>query len=382
MVFIDMESDLLLNEVKVTANRYNKFSNHSITDIPLQQIKMAPAMLGEVDVFKTLQMLPGVKNTRAGFSGFVVRGGSPDQNLILIDEIPIYNSSHYYGLFSVVNENSLQSVRFMKGAIPAKFGGRLSSVVDITLKEGNQNKTEKEISVGIMSSSFMLNGPLKKGRTTYSISGRRSMLDLLMLPYFLAFDKAREGYYFGDLSAKIVHSFSAKDKVSLSFFTSKDKRFNVSGKRNYEEQGNKIQMSRDQGYKWGNNILAAKWSRIQSAKLAFNTSIYLSNFYLERHIRDKVEQKGDVFRNETSFESNILDLGIRSDWQYYPHNLHHINFGIAATNHHFKPGVTVFYDKNIETGETVNNTFGDLPADLIEMVGYIDYNIALHAFLL
>lgn len=379
MVFVDMESDLMLEEVKVTANR--RFRNSSITEIPLMQIKMAPAMLGEVDVFKTLQMLPGVKNTREGFSGFVVRGGSPDQNLILIDDIPIYNSSHYYGLFSVINDNALQSVRFMKGAIPARFGGRLSSVVDITLKEGNQKKKEKEIEIGLMSSSFLLNGPLKNCKTTYSISGRRSILDLLVLPYFLVVNKPRGGYYFGDLSAKLIHNFSPKDKLSLSFFTSKDKRFDVSGRQEYEYKGVRVEMKRDQGYKWGNYILAAKWNRIQNPKLAFNNSIYLSSFFLERHIRDKVTEQSKEYRNESSFESNILDFGIRSDWQYYPHNSHRLNFGIATTNHYFKPGVSVFYDKNIETGETVNNSYGDLPANLLESVGYFDYDLSVSRFL-
>lgn len=381
MVVITLDSDLLLSEIKVTANRYNKISSHLITDIPLQQIKMAPAMLGEVDVIKTLQLLPGVKNTRAGFSGFVVRGGSPDQNLILLDNIPIYNSSHYYGLFSVINENSLQSVRFMKGAIPAKYGGRLSSVVDITLKEGNQNKSEREISLGLMSSSFMLNGPIKKGKTTFSISGRRSMIDLLMLPYFLVSNKPKEGYYFGDLSAKLVHSFSSKDKVSLSYFTSEDERFNNSNFREYEHNGNKIKMSRDQGYKWGNHIASVKWNRIQNAKLSFNTSVYLSDFFMERHVNDKMETQEKVFRTESSFESSIRDMGIRTDWQYFPKNLHQLNFGVAATNHQFKPGITVFYDKNIETGETVNNSIGDLPADFLELTGYVDYDFRVVRFL-
>lgn len=381
LIIIDLKTNLLLNEVKVKANRYNKFNNHLITDIPLQQIKMMPAMLGEVDVMKTLQMLPGVKNTRAGFSGFIVRGGSPDQNLILLDDIPIYNSSHYYGLFSVINENSLQSVRFMKGAIPARFGGRLSSVVDITLKEGNQYKAEKEVSVGLMSSSFMVNGPIKKGKTTFSISGRRSMVDLLMMPYFLIFNKTKEGYYFGDLSAKLVHSFSVKDKVTVSFYTSKDKRFNNSSTREYDNNGHTVKMGRNQGYQWGNYITSGKWSRIQNSKLAFSTSFYLSHFFMERHVKDKYEEEQKVFRNESSFESDIQDMGLRTDWQYYSSNLQHINFGIAATNHHFKPGISVFYDKNIDTGETINNSIGDLPADFLELTGYLDYDLKIARFL-
>lgn len=379
MIYIDLESNTLLNEIEVSAKK--NFNDQPGTEIPVVQIKMAPAMLGEVDVFKSLQMLPGVKNTREGFSGFVVRGGSPDQNLILIDDIPIYSSSHFYGLFSVINENTLQSVNFIKGAIPVKFGGRLSSVVSIITKEGNRKKQEKEFSVGLMSGSFMINGPLKNGKTTYCISARRSMVDLIMLPYSLVFNKPREAYYFGDLSAKLVHNISYKDKLSISLFASKDKRFDNSNKREYEYQGEKVEMQRDQGYMWGNYVLSVKWNRIESSRLTFNNSIYTSNFFLERHIKDKVKNQNHEYRNESSFKSNILDIGFRSDWQYHPFDFHRINWGITITNHHFKPGISTFHDNNAESGETVNNSYGDLPVDLMESVGYVDYNLKLAGIL-
>jgi len=353
-IFVTLIQGLQLDEVKIVSSKSEsvRLRNFGVTDIPIKQIKLSPAMLGEVDVLKTIQMLPGVNSTWAGFSGLIVRGGNQDQNLILIDDIPLYSYSHFYGLFSVINESALQSVRFMKGAMPARYGGRLSSIVDITLKEGNKYKRQREIGIGLMSSNIIIEGPIKN-KTTYSLAARRSMYDLLLLPYNLIAKKPRTGFYFGDLSGKVTHNFSQRDKLTISFFTSKDKYFNVTKSLEYTNNGISGTMNRDEGYKWGNNIISAKWNKILKPSLTFSSSMYVSKFYLDRHSYDKFKEGENTYRSELSFTSLINDFGTRTDWQYIPKSSNRLYFGLSSTLHRFKPGQSVFYDKNIETGETI-----------------------------
>src|ERR1700712_2637710 len=193
-------------------------------DLSINQIKSVPVLLGEVDILKTLQLLPGVRSAGEGNAGFYVRGGGSDQNLILLDDAVVYNTGHLFGFFSVFNSDAIKNVTLIKGGMPAQYGGRLSSVVDIAMKEGNQNKTQIDAGIGLIASRFSIQGPLKKNKASYMISARRTYVDALAKPFIKSTSEYYgSGYYFYDLNAKMNYQFSEKDKLYLSGYFGRDK---------------------------------------------------------------------------------------------------------------------------------------------------------------
>ena len=245
----------------------------SVVEVPVQQIKNIPALLGEVDVLKAIQLLPGVQSGGEGSSGFYVRGGGPDQNLILLDGVPVYNASHLFGFFSVFNADAIKNVRLTKGGFPARYGGRLSSVLEIDMKEGNMKKIEGEGSVGIVASKLTLQGPIIKDKTAFIISGRRTYIDLLAQPFIKSATDGNStgGYFFYDLNAKLNHKFSEKDRLYLSAYSGID-RFYVRDKETNE--GNNSES--DMGLNWGNIPSALRWNHLFSNKLFSNTTLTYS----------------------------------------------------------------------------------------------------------
>ncbi len=224
----------LLNEVVVRSSRVDeKVSDSpqmSQIDLPISQIKKIPALLGEKDVLKVLQLMPGVQKGSEGQSGLYVRGGGPDQNLIVLDDAVVYNASHLFGFFSVFNGDALKSVELTKGGFPARFGGRLSSVIDLNMKDGNKEKLHGEGGIGLIASRLTLEGPLTKkksgpGSTSFLVSGRRTYLDVVAAPLIAAESDGQTsaGYYFYDLNAKVNTELSAKDKLYLSGYFGRDR---------------------------------------------------------------------------------------------------------------------------------------------------------------
>ena len=195
-------------------------------DVPLEQIKSMPALLGEVDVLKVLQLLPGVQSGAEGSSGLYVRGGGPDQNLILLDGVPVYNASHLFGFVSVFNADAINHVELVKGGFPARYGGRLSSVIDIRMKEGNSKKLQGEGSVGLIASRLTIEGPVND-KTSFIVSGRRTYIDFLARPLIEISTKGEEtgGYYFYDLNGKVNHRFNDRNTLYLSMYSGDDKAY-------------------------------------------------------------------------------------------------------------------------------------------------------------
>ena len=192
----------------------------SMVEIPVEQIKSIPAFLGEVDVLKAIQLLPGVQSGGEGSSGFYVRGGGPDQNLILLDGVPVYNASHLFGFFSVFNADAIKNVRLTKGGFPSRFGGRLSSVLEIDMKEGNMKKFQGEGSIGLISSKLSIEGPILKDKTSFIVSARRTYIDILAQPFIRKTNNGNPaGYYFYDVNAKINHKISDNDRLYLSMYS-------------------------------------------------------------------------------------------------------------------------------------------------------------------
>jgi hypothetical protein len=262
-------------EVIVSAQKQEKniqSTEMSKIEVGIDQIKALPALMGEVDVLKAIQLLPGVKSAGEGNSGFYVRGGGPDQNLILLDEAVVYNASHLFGFFSVFNSDAIKNVSLTKGGMPAQYGGRLSSVLDISMKDGNNKEVHGEGGIGYIASRFTLEGPIIKDKASFIVSGRRTFIDLfLQEPFVPATSRiAGNSYYFYDLNGKINFTLSNKDRLYLSCYLGKDV-FNFKS----QETGFKVKIP------WGNATAAFRWNHLFNEKLFVNNSLIFTNYNFE-----------------------------------------------------------------------------------------------------
>jgi hypothetical protein len=311
------EASETLEEVVVTAERKNdNIVRTEMSTMKLQaiEIKKIPALFGEIDVIKTLQLLPGIQSTGEGFSGFTVRGGSPDQNLILFDEATVYNASHLMGFFSVFNNDAIKDLKIYKGDIPAQYGGRLSSLLDIRMKEGNQKGFEATGGLGTISSRLTLEGPIIEDKWSVLISGRRTYVDILLL---LASDDATKStkLYFYDLNLKTNYKVNDKNRVFVSGYFGRDV----------------LKLSDLFSFDWGNYTLTTRWNHLFSEKLFSNFSFIYSKY-------DYKMESGD---ENLGFEwiSNLEDFKFKADLNYFPNPKNNIKFGLEAIHHHFIPGV-------------------------------------------
>ncbi|MBI3239676.1 MAG: TonB-dependent receptor, partial [Flavobacteriia bacterium] len=257
-----------IETVEINAKRGENTNSTKIGQIELDmdQIKKLPAFLGEVDPLKIIQLLPGVSSVSEGGQGFYVRGGGPDQNLVLLDEALVYNASHLFGFFSVFNSDAIKNVNLIKGGMPANFGGRLSSVLEVNMKEGNNKQFKVTGGLGLISSRITLEGPLKKDRGSFIVSARRTYLDVLMKAFIKDSSPfAGTSYFFYDFNAKLNYKFGKNDKVYLSAYYGKDK-FKFGNK----EDDFTVNMP------WGNGIVSLRWNHLFSSKLFMNVSATLT----------------------------------------------------------------------------------------------------------
>ena len=355
VINIHLSQNMQLQEVVVKGGvSYNRLhsSQMSINEISIKTIKDLPAFLGEVDPIKIIQLLPGVQKGSEGSSGLYVRGGSPDQNLILLDGVPVYNVNHLFGFFSVFNTDALNTITLIKGGFPARFGGRLSSVLDIRMKEGNMKKIVGEGSIGLVASRFTLEGPIIKDKASFIISARRTLLDLWAVPlaHKLNPKEAIPGYYFYDLNAKLNYKFSEKDRLFLSLYSGDDL-----GTYNKSEVVTNTKRSDDDfRLSWGNLTTALRWNHLYSSKLFSNTTLTISRYNFDTHIRYYDENKGITSDYESTYSSGINDAAARIDFDYVPAPGHYIRFGISNIMHHFNPGVMA-YDLNASGNVNANN---------------------------
>jgi hypothetical protein len=338
---IALEAANTLSEVVVTATKRESLSSRtqmSSIELPVSTIKSLPALLGEVDVVKAIQLLPGIQAGSEGSSGIYVRGGSPDQNLILLDGVPVYNVSHLFGFFSVFNADALQGVDVLKGGFPARYGGRLSSVIDIRMKEGNRNDFKGEGGIGLIASRLTLEGPLdKKGNVSYMISGRRTYIDVLAQPLIRAQadGQGTAGYFFYDLNGKINFTLGKKDHLYLSGYFGNDK-FYFRAKD--KEMGADYKSSLRSAMKWGNGTGVARWNHEFNRKLFGNLTVYYGRYNFDVSADEKSEWGGSTERYYLKYFSGIRDWSARYDIDYLPAPNHYIKGGISAVHHQYKPG--------------------------------------------
>jgi hypothetical protein len=383
---IDLLPAASLKEVTITAEKYERIEERaqmSRIDIPIEQIKNIPALLGEKDVLKALQLLPGVSSGGEGQSGLYVRGGGADQNLILLDGVPVYNASHLFGFFSVFNADAIKDVTLTKGGFPARFGGRLSSVVEINLKEGNENEFHGEGSVGIIASKLTLEGPIQKGKSSFIVSARRTYIDVLARPIIKAGFKSNggsgvAGYYFYDMNAKINHKISDKDRIYLSFYAGKDKfYFNLSEKGN-NNGSEEYEFNINTGLGWGNTTTALRWNHILNPKLFGNTTLTYSRYNFNTDVgggdrsRPNSSAPWSENTNSLNYFSGIDDIAAKLDFDYLPVPNHFIKFGASEIFHTFHPGV--FSTRIIDTESNLDKTvkLGQPDLNASEIATYIE----------
>ena len=399
---IDLQKDVTLNislelksdeldEVVVVGNQINKVEDTqmSMIDVPIQKLQKIPVILGEADVLKVIQLLPGVQSGTEGTSGIYVRGGGPDQNLFLLDGVPVYNASHLLGFFSVFNPDAVKTVQLYKGGFPARFAGRLSSVVDISMKDGNMKKFKGDFSIGAISSKLSLEGPIIKDKTSFMISARRTYLDIMAKPLIMYANTmndshAHGGAFFHDYNLKLNHIFNDRSRLYLSGYLGKDKGYGGSSNDySYLDDENRvinIENSDEFSLSWGNKIASLRWNYLLTPKLFSNTTITYSKYnfeigteFIKKNLTDKTKTK-DFFK----YISGIEDWTAKIDFDYFPSPRHDIMFGSSFIYHHFTPGVTRLQVESFNLEEEgINLEFGNRNIEANEISNYIEDDITI-----
>ncbi|HTF81324.1 MAG TPA: TonB-dependent receptor, partial [Cytophagales bacterium] len=305
VVLTDKKPDDHVNNIKMSTNT-----------LDIKQIKTLPALFGEVDIIKNIQTLPGVQTAGEGTTGYFVRGGGSDQNLILLDEAPVYNGSHIMGFFSVFNSEAIKTAELYKGAIPAQYGGRLSSLLDIRSKDGNNKRYSGGASLGLISGKFNLEGPIKKDRSSFILSGRRSWADMF-LKLSPDADVRKNKLYFYDLNAKVNYQINDKNRIFVAGYFGRDMlKFNAFG------------------IGWGNATGTVRWNHIFSSKVFSNTTFIFSNFDY------KLELNTSGFGFD--WTSNLKEVGLKQDFNIFSSNKIELNTGFQLNYRYFQPGKVMF----------------------------------------
>lgn len=336
MINVEMSSGVEIQEIQVTASSNREQVNSTqmgVAEVSIKEAKELPAIFGEVDIIKVLQLKPGVQSGGEGTSGIYVRGGGSDQNLFILDEAPVYNPNHLFGFFSTFNSDAVKSVKLYKAGFPAEYGGKLSSVIDVLMKEGNRKRFSGAGGLGLIASRLTLEGPIVKDKGSFIVSGRRTYVDL----FTRLINKANEDkpnynkipdYSFYDLNAKLNYDIGDKDRLFLSGYYGRDIFFFKSGALQFN-------------FNWGNATATARWNHIINPQLFVNTAFTFSDY---QYI---IKNKFDEF--EVELGSGIRDMNLKSDFSWFPNKKHSIKFGANTIYHRFL--VNRFNANNNETDD-------------------------------
>jgi len=384
LINVSLGSTIELEGVEIKGSRIEsevESSQMSMSTIPINTIKSLPVLLGEVDIIKTIQLLPGVQSGSEGSSGLYVRGGGPDQNLILLDGVPVYNVNHLFGFFSVFNADALNSISLVKGGFPARYGGRLSSVLDIRMKEGNSKEFRGEGAIGLIASKLTLEGPIKNEKTSFIISGRRTYIDLLNQLILNSeansdgIDKLRAGYYFYDLNAKINHQFNNRNRLFLSAYLGNDKAYYYE-KETYQDDF----YENDFLLRWGNITSALRWNYVINNKLFSNTTVTYSRYKFLTGIEYASKDSHFEERFDFEYSSGINDVAFKVDFDYMPNPNHYIRFGVSNIYHAFNPGINAFKLSISDQGsDNIDTTFGNQKIYSNELDLYCEDDVIVNA---
>lgn len=318
---ISLQQGEVLQEVVIKSERGDEnisSTEMGTVELNIEQIKTIPVLFGEVDILKTIQLLPGVGGAGEGNTGFYVRGGGPDQNLILLDEAVVYNTGHLFGFFSVFNSDAIKNVNLVKGGMPAQYGGRLSSVVDVQMNDGNNQDFTAVGGIGLIASRLTLEGPIVQDKSSFIVSARRTYIDAIISPILKGTEFEGNGYYFYDLNTKVNYTFNDKNRLFASGYFGQDV-------FRYKAPDNTLNVT----VPWGNATGTLRWNHLFSNKLFMNVStIYNSfNFSVESAFQDF----------NFNLYSGIQDWNGKVDFDYYPNANHNIKFGANYIFHTFTP---------------------------------------------
>jgi hypothetical protein len=340
------ESGTLLNEIVVIAEEEDGNVSEvqmSVENLNMATIERLPALLGEVDVLRSIQLLPGVTSVGEGAAGFNVRGGSIDQNLVLLDEAPVFNSSHLFGFFSVFNPDAVKSVKLYKGGIPARYGGRLSSILDVRMKEGNNKQFQVQGGIGTIFSRLSVEAPIVKNKSSFLLAGRRSYIDILAAP-FLGGSLSGTKLNFYDLTLKTNYKFSDKDQVFLSGYFGRDV----------------FQPGEQAGFSWGNATGTLRWNHLFNDRLFSNLTLYYSDYDYSINFGDDPEE--DAF----DWDASIVNLSAKPEFSYFitPENV--VRFGGQGIYYRFEPANAIAVSDGTEIDISVANQWAIESAIFIE----------------
>jgi hypothetical protein len=316
-----MQNQTVMKEVEVKAERKDenvKNTEMGTTTLSVEKIKTLPMIFGEVDILKALQLMPGVQSAGEGNSGFYVRGGGPDQNLVLLDDAVVYNPGHLFGFFSVFNSDAVKKITLIKGSMPANYGGRLSSVVDVSMKEGNMKEYHADGGIGLIASRLTLEGPIDKNKGSFMLSGRRTYIDLLIKPFAKGGSFQGSGYFFYDANLKANYILGPKDRLYLSGYFGRDQFVFKSASQSFNAN-----------IPWGNSTATLRYNHLFSDRLFVNTSVVYNEY--------QFEFGGSQSDFELKLSSGIKDWNGKFDFDYYSSFNHHFKWGLNYTYHKFIP---------------------------------------------
>jgi hypothetical protein len=345
---IYLKPGLAIGEVKVTGRKNTDFVQKrevGVVKLTPKQVRNMPNLFGEVDLIKALQLTPGIQSGGEGKSNLYVRGGSPDQNLMLLDDVPLYYVAHFGGFLSVFNNDAISDITMIKGGFPARYGTRLSSVLDIRMKNGNLQKFGGQGTFGLLSSKISLEGPLIKGKSSFIISARKNIIPILK------FTDAGISYNFYDLNAKVNYTFSESDKVFLSFYNGDDQ-VGVNN-RNKTAQ---IKQIDEKSTRWGNLLAAFRWNHLFTSKLFSNTTLSFTDYKYQNLYN--YEYQTDTLQKQikSKVTTSIRDFCLKSDFTYYLNPNFEMRFGFSSIFHSFIPN-NEHYQQTI-TGKTpIDSTY-------------------------
>jgi len=363
-LIIEMSPDNDLPEITIKATELNQVkpelkSNKDLIEV--YDLTTVSSVGGEQDIMRLIYQLPGATTGADGLGGLHVRGGNADQNLIMLDGVQIYNPYHSFGLFSIFDYNTISSVKYLKGAFPSRFGGRISSVLDIRLKDGNNKKFASKVSVGLLTTKAMVEGPIIKDKMSFMVNARRTHFNSIFKNdnwrKKLVGEGAKElGYQFGDIVSKLTYTPTSKDRIYLSFYGGND-----SFKKSTTEIDTFIydtQENSDQILDWGNKLIVSRWNHQFSKNLFSNLTINYSKFKfvsedVEEYINEEyLESPADTFLFSSKYNSNIKKQSVKLEFEYIPNSKHYLRSGITYAHNKYTPGVS---ESNSDIDSPINN---------------------------
>lgn len=384
-IVIPIDQNKELEEIIINARSNRNIINNQLgyKILSKETIRLLPA-LGEPDVLKAIQNQPGIQSGTEGSTNIHVRGGGSGDNLIVLDDIPLYNVSHLYGFFSSFNSMAIKDAKLLKGSFPARYGGRSSSVIDIRTIDGNTKKLSVNTNIGFISSSTTMDGPIFSDKTTYLISGRRSYFDSYsnIIKSAKLLKNSFPDYYFYDINAKIAHTFSKKNKIYFNYYSSKDDIKNINSSETDFTNNKAINLQQNELSGWNNQIFSLRWNHVFQNTMFNNTTLAYSryNYFINKSYEEQTQYDDYKLYKvyKTDFKSHIYDLIFKSDFYYYYSDNLNFRFGFGSALHTVNPGRIKLYIDDDWNNEQNDTLFANKVIKFQEPYLYLEANLKFY----